>query len=294
MSPEQAGGEHDQVGAASDLYSLGAVLYETLTGRPPFRSSTPMDTILQVLDAEPAAPRALNPSVPRDLETICLKCLAKQPPQRYATAQDLANDLGRFLRDEPISARHSSIIGGVARALRRSRHERELSNWGAALITLGVVIALAHATSYGLHRAGFAWPIADAAPRVAMFAMLLAVFVRYRPQSLLPTNAAERLIWAVWIGYLAAYSAVSAAYYVTGRTHLETYAAAAALSGLGFFVLGAHVWGWLYVAGIGFMLLAPLLARDVAGSPLWFGLMWGATLLVTGLRYLGPGGAERS
>jgi eukaryotic-like serine/threonine-protein kinase len=140
MSPEQAEGKIAELSPKSDVYSLGAVLYETITGRPPFRAHNLSETLRQVISDAPALPRSVNPKVPRDLETICLKCLQKEPGRRYHSAQELADELGRFLRKEPIRARP---IGMPARAWRILRRNPVAAGSTSAIATLLLVMAIA-------------------------------------------------------------------------------------------------------------------------------------------------------
>ncbi len=140
MAPEQADGK--EVEPLADVYALGAVLYECLTGRPPFKAATSYDTIRQVIREEPVPPRRLNPALPRDLETICLKCLQKEPGKRYASALALADDLGRVLSHKPIRARPATRRERFAKWCRRNP-------WIALLIVALVAYAVTTSLLYG-------------------------------------------------------------------------------------------------------------------------------------------------
>jgi TolB-like protein/Flp pilus assembly protein TadD len=120
MAPEQATGNNAQVTGSTDVYGLGAVLYQLLTGQPPFAGGTTYETIKLLLDTEPRQPRLLNPKIDRDLSTICLKCLEKDPKRRYSSALALAEDLGRWLKHEPIVARHTGVFTRGRKWVRRN------------------------------------------------------------------------------------------------------------------------------------------------------------------------------
>ena len=139
MPPEQATGKRGTVSRRSDVYALGAILYHALTGRPPFVGEGLAETVQQVLNVEPVSPHALNPRLPADLETVCLRCLEKEPGKRYATAQMLAEELGRFLEDKPVLARR---VGWLDKAWRWCwRNPRLASATGTALLSLLIGLA---------------------------------------------------------------------------------------------------------------------------------------------------------
>jgi WD40 repeat protein len=146
MAPEQAESRSEALGRPTDVYALGAILYECLTGRPPFKAETPLATLMQVVGEEPVPPRQLQSRVPRDLETICLKCLVKRPGERYPSARDLADDLGRFLEDKPIWAHP---VGPTERVWKWAKRHPAVAV-AAVAISIAVLGALVVSTAFYL------------------------------------------------------------------------------------------------------------------------------------------------
>src|SRR5262249_40681472 len=150
MAPEQAGGKTRQFGPATDVWALGAILYECLTGRPPFNAASAVDTILQVLSEEPVPPRRPPAQTPRRLATLSLKCLRKDAGQRYASAEALAEDLERFRESRPIRARPVGLLG---RSARWARRHPALAALTAALVAV-ILASLAGLTALYLDAEG--------------------------------------------------------------------------------------------------------------------------------------------
>lgn len=154
MAPEQAAAGASEVYEAADIYSLGAILYAMLTGRPPFQGPSAIDTILMVREQDPLPPRMLNPKVDADLEMICLKCLQKPADLRYETADALADDLDAYLQSEPISARSSQFTKVISLAFRETHHAAVLENWGVLWMWHSLVVLLLCLITNWMHLRG--------------------------------------------------------------------------------------------------------------------------------------------
>jgi eukaryotic-like serine/threonine-protein kinase len=296
MAPEQAQGRTRELGPASDVYSLGAILYELLTGRPPFRGETPLDTVLQVIDQQPVPPRLMIPRLDADLEAICLKCLEKDPKLRYATADELANDLQRYLDGDTIQASTLNVLDRLSRMLDRSLQVEAFATWSTMVLAMAVIVGIEHIVVFALIQTGQPHAMILLA-RMTQFVLLGLLFWYNRGSRLLPTSAAERELWTIWIGYFASYFAAL----VTTRLLLRLevlypglatpgpmpellpYPFISITSGLAFFIMGSNYWGRCYAFGVAFLALAALMPLRLDWAPLAFGVLWSSTLVALGL-----------
>jgi serine/threonine protein kinase len=295
MAPEQASGKTKELGPATDVYGLGAVLYECLTGRPPFHAETPMDTLMQVLENDPVPPRLLNPNVDLDLETICLKCLEKDPHARYPSAEELADDLDRYLNGESIKAKSFNLLVRISRTLDRSRQDVAFHTWSTMVLAFAGIVLLGHLLIFTLMVLDQPRAYRSVA-RAALFVAVGLVFLRSRGRRL-PTTSAERELWTIWLGYVLSYATavgvvrllISLDVIAGGPSappywrELLLYPFSAVVSGLAFFIMGSNYWGRCYAVGAAFWVLALLMPLHLFWAPLEFGLLWSTVLTMLGL-----------
>jgi serine/threonine-protein kinase len=277
MSPEQAAGKVSQIGPRSDVYGLGAILYELLTGRRPFLGATVSETLQQVQHQEPVPPEKLNFRIPFELSVICLKCLHKDPERRYASAQALAEDLRAFLEGRPIQARPETMLFRLYHAVRHEPYpeimeRRRLAHkaWLALLVCVGVTV---------LAGLDLAWPWAYVTLVVGGFA--LVVWQAPGRQDTL----VERQVSSVWWAFLWGCLLTALLDRLMGTRPLHFSPVIAVLAGMANFMVGDLISGWFYVGGVACFLAAVAMVYTAPFDFLILGVVFFFTLLIPSWRY---------
>ena len=285
MSPEQIAGRRDQIGPISDVYSLGALFYELLTGRPPFGGKNSLETFIQIRERCAKLPRQLNPHVPRELEMICMKCLEKDPKDRYPSARAMASDLNRFLSGDSISISSTGLFERVFRTLERGHHDVEFQTWSRMLFHFAWIVLVAHGLVFALVQ----YPLRHALlwlglVRVAKFSGMAIVLWACRRDWYPPCGKPSRQLWALWLGYLAGSISLALVEYTLSSPQRPfeewmLYPRLAILASLGFIMMGSSYWGYCYLIGGGFIVLALGMVWSPDAAPLVFGMAWAASLI---------------
>ncbi len=289
MSPEQAAGQTDSIDIATDIYSLGAVLFAMLTGRPPFQAASPLDTVLMVLEQDPPNIRILNRAVDSDLEMVVMKCLQKPQDLRYSSTGALASDLRAWLNNEPVSARSSTVAQIMTRLFRESHHAAILQNWGLLWMWHSLVVLLLCLITNFMQFQGVMerWPFVSL--WVIGLGLWAAIFWNLRHRSG-PITAVERQIAHVWGGSMIASSMLFAVESIMDRPVLEFSPVLGAIAGMVFLVKAGILSGSFYVQSA-MMFATSLVMAAIESSDLpdfsvsLFGIMSALTFFMPGLKY---------
>lgn len=284
IPPEQAAGNRGECGPASDVYSLGAVLYHLLVGRPPFVGSSPLETVLMVLEQEPPLPHAIYPKVDRDLEMIALKCLQKPIDLRYDSADALAADLKAYLDDEPIAARSGRLSQVFARMLRETHHAPVLENWGLLWMWHSLVLFIACVLTNVLGLAGVTSPWWYVGLWTAGFGAWAAVFWTLR-RRMGPVLFVERQIAHVWGASLICIAALFPIEVMLGLDPLTLSPVLGLVAGMVFLVKAGMLSGAFYIQAAALFATAFLMVMMPKYAHILFGAVAAACFFLPGWKY---------
>ncbi|QGJ69415.1 Serine/threonine protein kinase PrkC, regulator of stationary phase [Planctomycetales bacterium 10988] len=284
MPPEQAAGRRGKLGPASDIYSLGAILYHILVGHPPFQADSHVDTILLVLEQDPLPPRLLNPQVDPDLELICLKCLQKPSELRYEMAEDLAQDLENFLHSEPISARSSSWRQIIGRLFGETHHAGVLENWGLLWIWHSLVLLVLCVTTNYFHVTGVESRFAYLGWWTLGLGTWAMIFWNLRRRAG-PITFVERQIAHVWGASMLASVLLYVVEWQLKLPVLTLSPVLAILGGTAFLVKAAILSGRFYFHATILFATTLAMAQWPQIGLLLFGIICGLAFFIPGLKY---------
>lgn len=284
MAPEQAAGNRGQIGPASDIYGLGTILYQAITGRPPFQAASPVDTVLMVLEQDPLPPRLLNAKVDRDLELVVLRCLQKPIDLRYASAAALADDLVAYLGGEPVAARSGGFSQVLGRLFRETHHATVLENWGLLWMWHSVVLlVICLATNW------FQWRgLRSAWPYLMLWTVGLgtwaAIFWALRRRAG-PVTFVERQIAHIWASSVLCSTLLFGVEVLLGLPVLALAPVLALIGGIDFFIKAGILSGAFYVQAAAMFATAFLMAWLPSVAHTIFGVVSAACFFVPGLKY---------